>query len=112
MTSKDQSLGSNTSPATQTRQDSVVRPTMLRKLASVSSHRKLVFLTPLTSYIQCTPLGVKPEPEGVQDLASVAGSSQALWDEWARYQSNLRQPDGPGMQLSHTCYEMLALTSP
>jgi hypothetical protein len=85
---------------------------MVRKLASVRSNRKLAFLTPLTSWTQGAPLAIKPEPQGVQDLASVAGSSQALWDEWARYQSNLRQPDEPGMHLSHTCYEMPAFTSP
>ena len=42
------------------------------------------------------PLGVKQEPQGVQDQAPVAGPSQTLWDEWARYQSNLRQLDDPG----------------
>lgn len=42
------------------------------------------------------PLGVKQEPQGVQDQAPVAGPSQALWDEWARYQSNLQQLDDPG----------------
>jgi hypothetical protein len=41
-------------------------------------------------------LGVKQEPQGVQDQAPVAGPSQALWDEWARYQSNLQQLDNPG----------------
>jgi len=42
------------------------------------------------------PLGVKQEPQGVHDQAPIAGPSQTLWDEWARYQSNLRQLDDPG----------------
>jgi len=94
MSSKNQSLESNTSPATQ------IKPTTLRKLVSeVNLNGKLIFPTPLTSWTQAAPLlRAKQEPQDVQDVTSVAGPSQALWDEWARYQSNVRKPDDPGMR--------------
>ena len=87
----------NTSPTTRLPHDFVARLTMPRKLALVGLHRRTCLLTQSTSWIQgAPPLGVKQESQGVQDQEPVAGFSQVLWDEWARYQSNLRKPDDPG----------------
>jgi hypothetical protein len=72
---------------------------MSRKLALVGVQRRTCLRTQSASCIQgAPPLGVKQEPQGVQDQEPVAGLSQALWDEWARYQSNLRKLDDPGMR--------------
>jgi hypothetical protein len=49
----------------------------------------------LTSWTQdAQSLGVKQEPRDVQLEASDAGPSQALWDEWSRYQSQLQTSGG------------------
>jgi hypothetical protein len=113
VSSKNQLPKPNANPATWIRHDSVVRPTTLRNLASVSSKGKLVRPTPpLISWIQdASPLGVKQEPQDVQ--ASVAGPSKALWDEWSRYQSKQKMLDDSGMHLmSPLCIRCLPHQSP
>jgi hypothetical protein len=52
---------------------------------------------------RCAATRRKVGAQGVQEQAPVAGPSQALWDEWARYQSNLRQLDDPGIPRCPFC---------
>ena len=98
MSSKNRFPRLNTSPATRIPHDFVARLTMPRKLTLVGVQRRTCLLTQSTSWIQgAPPLGVKQEPQGVQVQEPAAGLSQTLWDEWARYQSNMRKLDDPGM---------------
>jgi hypothetical protein len=72
-------------------------------------------------HFNAPPLGVKQEFRDVQTLAPVAEPSQALWDEWARYQSRQQEHGDPGMphystgpmeQVPYTRPQLIAQTPP